>query len=108
VRRGGATGMSWIASGHAGYQHHRVAHLRIAVTVPDEHPDEKGDHRRKVERRVEDVQRLCKERRVEHVVLHPQLTRDVELLLEMEDQRARAIAPSTFRTASVPAYCHNA
>ena len=68
-----------------GDDHHRVAHLRVVVTVPDEHPDEERDHRREVERRVEDVQRLREQRRVEHLVLEPELARDVQVVLDVED-----------------------
>ena len=65
--------------------HHGVAYLRVAVAVADEHPDEEGDHRREVHRRVEQVQGLGEERRLEDEVLHRHLAEQVQPVLEAED-----------------------
>jgi len=69
----------------ARHQHHRVPHLRVAVAVAHERPDEERDHPGKVHGRVEDVQRLNQQARVEHRVLQGQLARQVQVLRQIED-----------------------
>ena len=81
-KRGGATGMVWIAMQPAISSAQRAAHGRVAVAVADEQPDQQDPGRWDVGAAVVDVEELHDRLVVDQQVLQPQLAREVDVLLE--------------------------